>query len=93
MHFRAAGAHEAALDLSDLFNVFFLHASEVPKDIVLDSLYFMKIGESVQLRTVLAMYDQDIDRYRAMPGYLRLKSLVRRRIDQMIRTRIFKARN
>ena len=75
-HFRATGAYDAAQDLSDLFNVSFQgddiqdfdtrwdqvlsSASEVPKANVLESLYKMKIRESVQLRTVLAMYEQEM---------------------------------
>ena len=77
-HFRATGAHDAALDVSNLFNVSLqgddiqdlearwdqapLSASEVPKENVLESLYQMKVVESVQLQTVLAMFDQEIDR-------------------------------
>ena len=68
---RATGAHDAALDLSDLFNVSLqgddiqdfdtrwdqalLPASEVPKENDLESLYTMKTRESVQLQTVSAM--------------------------------------
>ena len=77
-HVRATGAHDAAFDLSDLLNVSLpgddiqdfdtgsdqapLSASEAPKENVLESLYTVKICESVQLQTVLAMYDQDLDR-------------------------------
>ena len=69
-HFRATSAHDAALDLSDLFNVslqgddiqdFYTNwdqalfsASEVPAENVLDNLYKMKIRDCVQLQTVLA---------------------------------------
>ena len=53
----------------------------------------LKIRESVQLQTVLTMYDQEIDRHLALPSYQRLKTMVRRHIDQMIRTRNFKARS
>ena len=53
----------------------------------------MRTRESVQLQTVLAMYDHENDRDRAVPSYQRLKTMVRRHIDQMIRTRIFRARN
>ena len=42
---------------------------------------------------MLAMYDQEMDRERAMPSYQRLKTMVRRQKDHMIRTRNFKARN
>ena len=68
-HFRATGAHEAALDLSDLFNVplkeddiqdsgarwdqALLSASELPKENVLENLFKMQIRESVQLQTVM----------------------------------------
>ena len=53
----------------------------------------MKIPVSVQLQTVPSMSDQEIDRDRAMPSYQRLKIMARRRIDQMTRTRKFRARN
>ena len=108
-HFRGTGAHEAALDLSDLFTFSLqgndvqefdtrwdqtlLSATEIPKETVLESSYKMKIRESVQLQTVLAMYDQEIDRDRAMPNFQRWKIMVRRYIDQTIRTRNFRARN
>ena len=39
------------------------------------------------------MYEQEIDRDRAMPSYQRLNTMVRRHIVQMIRTRNFRARN
>ena len=38
------------------------------------------------------MYEQEIDRDRAMPSYQRLKTRVRRHIHQMIRTRNLRAR-
>ena len=53
----------------------------------------MKIRESVQLQTVSAMYEQEIDRDRGMPSYERLRTMVRRHIDQMIRTRHLRARS
>ena len=107
-HFRATDAHDAALDLSDLFNVSFqgddiqdfdtrcdqatLSASEVSKENVLESLYKMKIRGSAQLQTVLAI-EQEIDRDRAMPSYQRLKTRNRRHTDQITRTRNFKVGN
>ena len=39
------------------------------------------------------MYDQKTDRDRAMPSYQRLKTMVRRHIDEMIRTRNVRVRN
>ena len=84
-HFRVNGAHEAALDLTDLWCVSLhgddtqdfdtrwdqapLSASKVPKDSVLESLYKMRISESVQLQTVLANRQLiNIDRCQAIKG-------------------------
>ena len=53
----------------------------------------MKIRESVQLQNVLATYDTEINQDRAMQSYQRLKTMVRRHMDQMIRTPNYKARN
>ena len=46
--------------------------------------------ESVQLQSVLAMSEQEIDQLRLMPSYQKLKTVVRRRIEQMVRTRNFR---
>ena len=64
-----------------------LSASEVPKDSILESLYKMGIRVSGQLWTVLATYEQEIHQDRSRPNYQMLKTMVRRHIDQMIRTR------
>ena len=50
------------------------------------------IRDSVQLQTVVAMYHLEIDRDRAIPSDQRSKTMVRRRFDQMITTRNFRAR-
>ena len=52
---------------------------------VLEGLHKVKI--------VLAMYEQEIDRNQTIPSYQRFETMVIRHIDQMIRTRNFKARN
>ena len=39
------------------------------------------------------MNEQEIDRDRAMSNYQRVKTMVRRHIDQTIRTRNFRVRN
>ena len=91
-HFRATGAPDAFLDLSDLFNVSLQggdiqdvdtrwdqgvpSASEIPEENLLESFYKLQIRGSVQLQTVLAVYEQESDRDRAMPSYQRLKTLV-----------------
>ena len=59
---------------------------------VMEGLYKMERRESVQLQTVLSMFNQEFDRDRLMPSYRRVKTMVRRQNDQMIRTRKRKAR-
>ena len=68
-------------------------ASEAPKDSTLESLYKMRMRESDQLRTVLATYEQEINRGRSEPNYQKLKTMLMTHIDQPIRTRNFKVRN
>ena len=53
----------------------------------------LRIRESDQLRTVLAVYEQEVNQDRSKPSYQKLKTMVRRHVDQMIRTRSFKVRN
>ena len=45
-----------------------LSTKELPKDCVLKSLYNMRIRESVQLQTVVAMYEQEIHQVRSRPN-------------------------
>ena len=67
--------------------------SEVPNGKILVSLYKMRRRGCDQLRTVLAMYEQAINQDRSNPSYQKLKTMVKKRIDQKIRTRNFQARN
>ena len=75
-NFRATGNHETILDFSDLFKVtlrgddvlgfdtrwdeLLLSTDEVPSDGILERLYKMRIRESDQLKTVVALYEEDI---------------------------------
>ena len=73
-HVRATGAYDAVQGLSDEdlrfpnddvedFDVWcdqaLLSASETPTEIVLEGLHQSKLQDSVQLQTVLALYDQE----------------------------------
>ena len=106
---QAIGACDAAQGLSDLFNICFhddglqdfdtrldqvlLTTSEIPEENVFEGLYKMKLQGSAQHQTALAVYDQGMNRDRVLQSYQRLRTLVRRHIDQMIRTRNVEARN
>ena len=81
-NFRGTGAHDAVLDYADLISVtlrddnvqefdaiwddFLLFMSKIPSGDVLGSLYKLRIRESVQLKTVLELYEwKFIRRYRS----------------------------
>ena len=53
----------------------------------------VKLQDSVQLQTVLALYDLVTVRNSGQTSYLRLKTSVKLHIDQMMRTRNFRVRN
>ena len=70
----AKGAYEAVQGLSHLFKFRLLNddvqdfdvrwdrallsASDMPSDVILEGMYTSKLQDSVQLQTVLALYDQ-----------------------------------
>ena len=60
---------------------------------VLEGSYKSKLQDSVQLQTVLALYEQENIRNNEPQSYSRLKTTVRRHMDQTMRTRSFRARN
>ena len=75
-YFRVTGAHDTVLDYADLISValhddnvqefdtrwdeVLLSLSKIPSDDVLESLYKLRIRESVQFKTVLELYDMEI---------------------------------
>ena len=67
--------------------------TKIPPDDVLDSLYKLRIRESDQLRTVLELCDMEIHQKISKPDYQKLKTMVKRSIDQKLRLRNFDARN
>ena len=83
--------------LQNDFNIIWDHAllsvSEMPSDLILEGLYKSELQNSVHLRTVLAFYGQETDRNKGKPNYSQLKTAVKLRIDQMMRTRNFRVRN
>ena len=60
---------------------------------ILEGLYKTKLQDSVQLQTVLALYDQETVRNNGQRSYVRLKTSVKLHIDQMMRTRNFRVWN
>ena len=72
-----------------------LHSAVIKKkksDDILESLYKLRIRESAQSTTVLELYDMEIHQKKSMPNYQKLKTMVKRCIDQKLRLRNFDAR-
>ena len=67
----------------------FLSMTKIPPDDILEGLYKLRIRESEKLKTVLELYDLEIQQKKAGPDYHRLKTMVKRSIDQDLRNRNF----
>ena len=65
----------------------------IPSDDVVESLYKLGMRESDQLKPVLELYDMEIHQKISMPNYQKLKTMVKRSIDQKLRLRNFDNRN
>ena len=70
-----------------------LSMTQIPSDDILESLYKLRIRESENLRTVLELYNMEIHQKKAGLDYHRLKTMVKRSIEQNLRTKNFETRN
>ena len=102
-YFRVTDAHDTVLDYADLFTItlhnndvqefdtrwdeILLSKTKIPPDDVLESLYKLRIRESDQLKAVLELYDMEIHQKISRPDYQKLKTMVKRCIDQKLRLR------
>ena len=108
-YFRVTGANDSVDNYADLFTVvlrnddiqefdskwdgFLLSMTKIPSDDILEGLYKLRTRESGKLKTVLELYNLEIHQKKAGPDYHRLKTMVKRSIEQNIRNRNFEARN
>ena len=106
-YFRVTGAHDTVLDYADLFSVTFhddnvqefdtrwdevlLSMSKIPSD--MSCLCKLRIRESDQLKTVLELYDMETHQKTSVPNYQKLKTMVKKSVDQKLRLRNFDARH
>ena len=97
-YFRVTGAHHTVLDFADLFSITLrndnvqvfntrwdknlLSKTKIPSDDILESLNKVRIREFGQLKTVLELHDMEIHQKISMPNYQKLKTMVKRSIDQ-----------
>ena len=67
--------------------------TKIPHDDILEGLYKLRIRESEKHKTVLEFYDLEIHQKKAGPDYHRLKTMLKRSIEQDLRNRNFGSRN
>ena len=107
--FRVTGANDSVENYADLFTIslrnediqefdskwdgILLSMTKIPHDDILEGLYKLRIRESDKLKTVLELYDLEIHQKKLEPDDHRLKTMVKRSIEQEIRNRNFGSRN
>ena len=104
-YFRVTGANDSVENHADLFTIALrnddilefdskwdgnlLSMTQIPSDDILEGLYKLRIRESEKLKTVLELYDLEIHQKKAGPDFHRLKTMVKRSIEQDLRNRNF----
>ena len=99
-YFRVTGSNDSVENYADLFTVvlrsddiqefdskwdeILLSMTQIPSDDILESWYQVRIRESEKLKTVLVLYNMEIHQKKAGPDYHRLKTMVKRSIEQEI---------
>ena len=108
-YFRVTGSHDSVENYTDLFTIvlrnddiqefdskwdgILLSMTKIPLDDILEGLYKLRIRESEKLKTVLELYDLETHQKKLGPDYHRLKTMVKRSIEQEIRNKTFGNRN
>ena len=108
-YFRVTGANDSVENYADLFTValrndsvqefdtewdeILLSMTQIPSDDILENLYKLGIRESEKHKTALELYNMEIHQKKSEPDYHRLKTMVKRSIEQDLRNRNFGARN
>ena len=108
-YFRVTGANDSVENYTDLFTIslrnddiqefdskwdgILLSMTKIPPDEILEGLYKLRIRESDKLNTVLELYDLEIHQKKLGPDYHRLKTMVKRGIEQDLRNRNFGVSN
>ena len=67
--------------------------TQIPSDDILEGLYNLRIRESEKLKTVLELRNMEIHQKKAGPDCHRLRTMVKRSIEQDLRNRNLGARN
>ena len=107
-YFWVTGANDSVENYTDLFTIalrnddiqefdskwdgILLSVTKIPPDDTLEGLHKLRIRESEKLKNVLELYDLEIHQKKLEPDYHRLKTMVKRSIEQDIRNKNFRAR-
>ena len=107
--FRVTGANDSVENYADLFTVvlrnddnqefdskadeIILSMTQIPSGDILESLFKLRIRESEKLQTVLDLYKMEIHWKKVGLDYHRLKTMVKRSIEQNLQMKNFEARN
>ena len=67
--------------------------TKIPSDDILESLYKLRTRECDQLETAWELYDMEIHQKISLPNYQKLKTMMRRSIDQKLRLQEFNTRH
>ena len=108
-YFRVTGANDSVENYADLFTVvlrnddiqefdskwdeILLSMTQIPSDDILEILNKLRIRVSGKIKTVLELYNMEIHQKKTEPDYQRLKTMVKRSIEQNLRIKNFEARN
>ena len=108
-YFWVTGANDSVENYADLFTIslrnddiqeidskwdgILLSMTKIPPDDILEGLCELRKRESEKLKTVLELYDLEIHQKKIGPDNHRLKTMVKRSIEQDIRKQNFGARN
>ena len=106
--FRVTATHDSVENYTDLFTTvlrnddiqefdskwdgILLSMTKIPHDEILEGLYKLRIRESEKLKTILELYDLETPQKKLGPDYHRLKTMVKRSIEQEIRNKNFGGR-
>ena len=106
--FRVTGTDDSVENYTDLFTIvlrnddiqefdskwdgILLSMTKIPHDDILEGLYKLRIRESEKLKTVLELCDLETHQKKLGPDYHRLKTVVKRSIEQEIRNKNFGSR-
>ena len=108
-YFRVTGANNSVENYADLFTIalrnddiqeldskwdgILVSMTQIPSDDILESLCKLRIRESEKPDTVQELYNMEIHQKKLEPDYHRLKTMVKRSIEQNSRMKNFEARN